>query len=217
MMIADTLIPQLEQLTDEELMRQVIQGSQRAFEVVVHRYQSLIFSSALRSLGDYELAEDITQSVFLQLHLSHPIPTNEYSSLKAWLLHVVGNRCKDVLRKRQRYKPPILFSELYTGLTEDYSDEDVLHWLLKMPSLLTNLPDSGTSPEEVLERRDLRETLEKAINALPERYRKVVLLRHFAQLSYAEVGRVLKMSENTAKTYFQRARPLLRTALTEHE
>jgi len=59
----------------------------------------------------------------------------------------------------------------------------------------------------------VQDTLLKAIRALPPKFRAVVLLRYASQLSYAEIGRVLHMPEATAKTYFQRAKPLLKVGL----
>jgi RNA polymerase sigma-70 factor (ECF subfamily) len=61
----------------------------------------------------------------------------------------------------------------------------------------------------------LQEQLNRAIRMLPARYRDIVLLRYVAQLSFAEIGRTLHIPESTAKTYFQRAKPLLRISLSE--
>ena len=63
------------------------------------------------------------------------------------------------------------------------------------------------------ERHDLQRALRAAIDSLPPKFRSVVLLRYAGQLSFSEIGKTLSMPEATAKTYFQRARPLLRTAL----
>jgi RNA polymerase sigma-70 factor (ECF subfamily) len=66
------------------------------------------------------------------------------------------------------------------------------------------------------ERSDLQAALQEAIDALPAKFRSVVLLRYTSQLSFSEIGKTLNMPEATAKTYFQRARPLLRAALASH-
>jgi RNA polymerase sigma factor (sigma-70 family) len=83
-------------------------------------------------------------------------------------------------------------------------------------SPLAALPDINPLPEEWAERRDLQTCLQQAIEALPLKFCVVVLLRYAAQFSYAEIGQVLQMPEATAKTYFQRAKPLLRATLTVH-
>jgi RNA polymerase sigma-70 factor (ECF subfamily) len=117
--------------------------------------------------------------------------------LKAWLFQVARNRCLDELRKKRA----IHFSDL-----ESSTDEDDV-------SPLAAMPDTSPLPEEVAERHDLQECLQRAIEALPPKFRSVVLLRYASQLSFSEIGHVLNMPEATAKTYFQRAKPLLRTTL----
>ena len=101
-----------------------------------------------------------------------------------------------------RRKRAIHFSELEAG-----NDEDDL-------SPLAIMPDTRPLPDELAERHDLQQALRKAIESLPPKFRSVVLLRYAGQLSFSEIGRTLNMPEATAKTYFQRARPLLRAALS---
>ncbi len=185
------------EISDGILAQQSLAGDQRAFEALVQRYSVALFNFICRFLGDYDQACDILQQVFLQLYISLPnLRTGE--PLKAWLFQVARNRCLDELRRKRA----IHFSEL-----EPVNDEDEL-------SLLATMPDTSPLPEEVAERRELQQCLQKAIGTLPPKFRSVVVLRYAAQLSFSEIGQVLKMPEATAKTYFQRAKPLLRAALT---
>ncbi len=184
-------------IPDSVLAQHYLAGDQQAFEVLVNRYSGPLFTFIRRFLGgEYDAACDILQQVMLQLYLSLPkLHTGE--PLKAWLYRVARNRCLDELRRKRA----IHFSEL-----EKWTDEEE-------QSLLDTMQDLSPLPEEVVERRDVQETLLKAIRALPPKFRAVVLLRYAAQLSYAEIGRVLHMPEATAKTYFQRVKPLLRNVL----
>src|SRR6266480_2604808 len=185
------------EITDGTLVQQTLAGDQRAFEMLVCRYNVPLFNFICHCLGDYDLACDVSQQVFLQLYISMPtLRTGE--PLKAWLFQVARNRCLDELRRKRA----IHFSEL-----EASNDEDDL-------SPLAAMPDTSPLPEEVAERHDLQECLQRAIEALPPKFRSVVLLRYAGQLSFSEIGQVLAMPEATAKTYFQRAKPLLRTALS---
>ena len=77
------------------------------------------------------------------------------------------------------------------------------------------LIDSMPLPEEEMEQRERQKRLRTAIETLPERFRAVVMLRYTEGITYKEIGERLHMPSNTARTYFQRARPLLRRALTE--
>ena len=183
-------------MPDSMLAQHYLAGDQQAFEVLVQRYSGPLFTFIYRFLGEYDAASDILQQVMLQLYLSLPkLRTRE--PLKAWLYQVARNRCLDELRRKRA----IPFSELEKGTEEE-----------EQP-LLDTMQDKSLLPEEVVERREVQETLLKAIGALPPKFRAVVLLRYASQLSYAEIGRVLHMQEATVKTYFQRAKPLLKVGL----
>lgn len=188
----------LADLADGVLIERVLADDQRAFEVLVYRYRGPIFQAIYRILGDYHEAHDVLQQVLLQLYLSLPTLATE-RPLKPWLLRVAHNRCVDYLRRRR----PALFSEL-----ESMDEEDE-----GMP--LVALLDGHPLPEEVVEHHDLEQHIQQAIQALPPRFRSVVLLRYSTQLSYTEIGHKLCMAEGTARTYFQRAKPLLRATLAE--
>jgi RNA polymerase sigma-70 factor (ECF subfamily) len=81
-------------------------------------------------------------------------------------------------------------------------------------SSLCDIPDPSPLPEELVERRDLQKILMSAIQALPPKFRAVVVLRYSSQLSFSEIGKTLSMPEATAKTYFHRAKALLRKTLS---
>lgn len=196
MQVRERTKQQTPEISDGMLVKQTLAGDQSAFEVLVKRYNVPLFNFICHCLGDYDLACDVSQQVFLQLYISMPtLRTGD--PLKAWLFQVARNRCLDELRRKRA----IHFSEL-----ESASDEDDL-------SPLAIMPDTHPLPEEIAERHDLQRALRSAIDALPPKFRSVVLLRYTGQLSFSEIGKTLNMPEATAKTYFQRARPLLRTAL----
>lgn len=187
------------EITDGMLVTRILAGEQSAFELLVQRYNTPLFNFICHLLGDYDMACDVSQQVFLQLYISMPtLRTGE--PLKAWLFQVARNRCLDELRRKRS----VHFSEL-----ESNRDDDDL-------SLLDIMPDTQPLPDEMAERSDLQTALHVAIDALPPKFRSVVLLRYTAQLSFSEIGKTLNMPEATAKTYFQRARPLLRAALADH-
>src|SRR5436305_12500349 len=191
----ETTVLQQQAKADGLLAQQALAGEQEAFEALVHRYSASLFSFIYHMLGNYDLSCDILQQVFLQLYLSlSTLRTDE--PLKPWLFQVARNRCLDDIRQRTRRRT-VHFSELEMG-----SDEE------EMP-LLLNIPDGSPLPEELAEQHDIQECLRQAIAALPPKFRDVVFLRYAAQLSFSEIGQALHMPTATAKTYFQRAKPLL--------
>jgi RNA polymerase sigma-70 factor (ECF subfamily) len=131
------------------------------------------------------------------LYLSLPTLKKD-KPLRSWLFQVARNRCLDELRRKRS----IPFSTL-----EVSEEEEEGSWL-------ASLRDPAPQPEEVAEHHDLQEKLRRAIDGLSPRYRSVVRLRYCGQQSFAEIGRALNIPEATAKTYFQRAKPLLRAALS---
>jgi RNA polymerase sigma factor (sigma-70 family) len=183
-------------ITDMVLAQQVLAGDSAAFESLVRRYSTSLYSFITRFLGDHDQASDILQQVFIQLYTSLPTLRTD-KPLKAWLFQVARNRCVDELRRKRI----LHFSEL-----EAKNDEDEV-------SIVDALLDTTPLPEELAESHDLQERLQEAIDTLPVKFRSVVLLRYVGQLSFPEIGQALNMPVATAKTYFHRAKPLLRTAL----
>jgi len=198
-----TVKKQPSDLTDDVLVQRAHIGDQSAFEMLVDRYSTSLLLLISHLVRDEHLAHDILQHVFIQLYRSLPTLRPE-RSLKAWLCQVAHHRCIDELRRKR----PVFFSEIASIRDGDeYSP-------------LTTLLDPDRLPEEQVELHELRELLLEAIEALPTRFRAVVLLRYSTQLSYREIGQMLSIPEATIKRYFNRARKLLRTLLEpefEHE
>jgi RNA polymerase sigma-70 factor, ECF subfamily len=186
-------------MSDALLAQQTLEGDAEAFEILVRRYSTPLFNFVRHFLGDYDQACDVLQQVFVRFYTSLPkLGTSE--PFKSWLFQVARNCCVDELRHRRRYA--IHFSQLETESSDGEG------------SILYEMPDPGPLPEELMERRDLQQYIQKAIQSLPPKFRAVVLLRYMAQLSFAEIGRTLKMPEATAKTYFHRAKVLLRKVIS---
>jgi RNA polymerase sigma factor (sigma-70 family) len=187
---------QSSEMSDGMLALQSLDGDEHAFEELLNRYRPALFKFILKILHDYDQACDVLQQVFLQLYISLPTLHTE-RPLKNWLFQVARNRCLDELRRKR----VIHFSEL-----EALNDEDE-------SAVLDLVPDPHPLTEEIVERHDLQERLLRAIQSLPPKFRSVVFLRFTAQLTFPEIGKALDMPEATAKTYFSRAKPLLRASL----
>jgi RNA polymerase sigma-70 factor, ECF subfamily len=182
--------------SDGLLATQCLHGDERAFEGLYKRYRPALFKFIFNILRDYDLACDILQQVFLQLYISLPT-LKTHKPLKSWLFQVARNRCLDELRRKR----VVRFSELDT-----YNEEDEVE-------MFAFVQDPRPLPEEIAEHHDVQDRLLSAIKSLPPRFRSVVFLRYARQLTFPEIGRTLGMPEATAKTYFARAKPLLRASL----
>ena len=196
----DSLPPRLPDASDGALAQQVLMGNQAAFATLVDRYHPMLYRFIYQYLGEYDQACDVIQQVFLKLFIALPTLPNG-DMLKPWLFRVAQNCCRDELRKRRRRKVT-LFSTL-----EWQADEDEM-------SPLVSIPDTRPLPDEVAENNEMNRALLLAIQALPTKFRSVVLLRYLYQCSFSEIGQTLEMPMTTAKTYYYRACVRLRSALT---
>ena len=163
------------------LVARCLRGDPDAFEPLVKRYERVLFSVALRLVGDYEDARDATQNALVRayVHLETFDPTRKFFS---WIYRIVVNECLNVRRARR-------------------PQERLVDTLEAKPA-----PDGV----EALERRD---QIEVALQALTEEYREVVVLRHFADLSYAEISEVVGVPEKTVRSRLFSARQRLGTVL----
>ena len=140
------------------------------------------------------------QQVFLQLYLSLPVLLTNVS-LHAWLFQVARNRCLDELR-RVRRQAALPFSTL---AWEDGEEEQ---------SVVAAIPDPAPLPEEVVETRDRYGSLHQAVAALPPKFRSIVILHCFKQLTFPEIAGLLHLPPSTVKSYYYRSLPHLRQSLT---
>src|SRR6266581_5119285 len=192
-------VPKGQGVPDGVLVEQALAGDQCAFEILVRRYHRSLVSYIHGFIKDSEQDYDVLQHVFLKLYISLPILVTNVS-LKGWLFQVARNHCLDELRIRYRRKE-IPFSTLEW----EYREEE-------LPPIEV-ITDPEPLPEEVVERIELHCLLQQAIFSLPPTFRSIVHLRCFRQLSFSEIGQMLKMPESTVKTYFYRSLLSLRRAL----
>lgn len=186
---------------DDVLVAFALDGEQAAFETLVLRYSTHLLHFINAIVSDRELAYDILQHVFIKLYLSLP-RLREYKRLKPWLFRVAHNACIDHLRMKRT----IAFSTLETLSSGNDPDD---------PPDIEMIPDPDPLPEEQAEYSDLQAQLQHAIHTLPPKFCTVVLLHSMRQLTFTEIGQELHIPRATAKTYFQRAKRLLRARLGE--
>ena len=182
--------------TDEALLVMAQGGNSAAFETLVQRYTQPLYAFAARMVGQDDAA-DVVQHTFIQCHGAMPRLRVD-TPLRPWLYRVTRNRCLDLLRQRR-----VLPVENPRDDADDAYDP------------LGNVPDSGPSLDALAEHADLQRLLAGAIEALPTKYREVVVLRYEGELTFAEIAETLGIPENSAKTLFQRAKGMLRLGLRD--
>jgi RNA polymerase sigma-70 factor, ECF subfamily len=178
------------------LIKSAQHGDLDAFNSLVLAYQDILFSTALRILGDDELAADATQEAFISAFRS----LNGYrgGSFKAWLLRTVTNACYDELRRKKR-RPT-------TPLEPDASDGDEMdtpRWLA----------DPALTPEQSAEAVELEHAIQHCLENLPLEFRTVVVMADLQGLDYTEVAAATHAPLGTIKSRLARARLRLRECL----
>jgi RNA polymerase sigma-70 factor (ECF subfamily) len=184
-----------------DLVAEAQNGNRQAFDELVRRYDKAVLRLALRLCGCPLEAQDIYQEAFLKA-FRHITRFRHESSFYTWLHRIVCNVCLDHLRGRRSRR-----EEALTTLAPDGSEH----------SLLDRLPDyrAGSDPERALTQRELRRYFHFALRKLTPRERMVFELKHFEELKLRQVGRILNISEDSAKNTLFRATRKLRTYL-EH-
>jgi RNA polymerase sigma-70 factor (ECF subfamily) len=170
-----------------------------AFATFMRNYQDMVFTTAARLLADDAQAEDVSQEVFLKAHRHFGMLATSPTA-GGWLKTVTTNLCLNHLsRYRRRWS---FFSELRTGGDEDEGAEREFA-----------APDTFFSGMDASERR---ERVEEALARLPENQRVPLVLYHFEELPYDEIGRRLGISLAKTKTDIHRGRLALAKALSRH-
>ena len=178
------------------LIREAQHGDLDAFNTLVLAYQDIVYNTALRILGDEDLAADASQDAFISAFRA----LNSYrgGSFRAWLLRTVTNACYDELRRKQRRPTTPLEPE-----TEDGDDFESPRWLA----------DPNASPEDQLDQAELEHAIQHCLENLPTDFRAVVVLADIQGLDYTEVAAVVKKPLGTIKSRLARARLRLRECL----
>lgn len=168
----------LEQVSDIDLIRSFQEGDAGSFEVLVNRYKDRIYSSILFFVKDTYLAEDLFQDVFIKIidTLKNKRYTEEGKFLP-WALRIAHNLCVDYFRKVKR-APAIKTSD----------NQDIFE--------VIQITEEG--PDAKLMRTQSHERIRRMLDLLPEEQREIIVLRHYADLSFKEIAQLTNCSINTA-------------------
>jgi len=182
------------QIREDQLVARCRAGDVEAFGQVYAQYERQVFRYAYHLVGHREDADDIKQETFLRAYQALPHFKGECSML-CWLLRICGNLCRDRLKSRRRHPEsladPQTTQDLWPGDARAQAD-----------------------PHTLLEQRQARETLRRALAAMPPAHREILVLREIEELPYDEIAEVLGCSLASVKLRLFRARRLLRQRLT---
>jgi RNA polymerase sigma factor (sigma-70 family) len=165
-------------LTDQQLIQLFTDGESRALEVLIHRHKDRIFTSIFLMVKDKYLAEDIFQELFIKI--IETIKAGKYkdeNKFLYWAMRIGHNLCIDHFRKINS-KPSIR--------SQDGTD------------ILGQIEFLDSNAEENMIRSQTRDRVMKLVCRLPEEQREIIILRHFADMKFQEISKVLDCSINTS-------------------
>ncbi len=175
------------------LIQRVLAGEQKAFELLVVRYQKRIERLVTRMVRDPDLASDITQDVFLSAYRSLRQFRGD-AQFYTWLHRIAVNTAYKALQAKKR-DPVVFLSEL---LPENDAAEETF---LEKQELT-----SQDTPEAVVAARQIADAVEAAIGSLPQEYRQAWELREMEGLSYEEIAELVEIPVGTVRSRIFRAR-----------
>jgi RNA polymerase sigma-70 factor (ECF subfamily) len=188
---------------DLTLVKRIRTGDDRAFRLLVERYQRKVYAVALGMLKDREEAMDVAQEAFVKVHkyLDH---FKGDSSFYTWLYRITVNVCIDVIRRKGG-------SDRQMVEFDETAQMDLAE--ARIGALGSRL---GTNPQKSALRRELAEKIEEALQTLPEKHRAILLLRELEGMSYEDLARTLDIPKGTVMSRLFHARTKMQKMLSEY-
>ncbi len=180
-------------MDDRLIIQGIIRNKEHSFRQLIEKYKNLVYATSFRVLGNASDAEDICQEVFLEVFKSiHKLKSE--NDLSGWLFKIAKNKSISFLRKRNPAK---------AQNASDIHDEQIA----------SKLNIDYQTPAKKLEEEEIRCKLLQAIDTLPERQKRVLLMHKFENFSQKEICKKLNLSEGSVESLMSRANANLRKLL----
>jgi RNA polymerase sigma-70 factor (ECF subfamily) len=186
-------------LSDEAIVKRVRAGERALFEILMRRHNRRLYRTARAVLRDEYEVEDVMQQAYINA-FTHLHQFEERSQFSTWLTRITLN---EAFGRRRKMRQTASFERT----SSDAEDEPGAF----MDAIRSPQPD----PERQAYAEELSRVLEDAVDALPETYRTVFMLRDIEGLSTSEAGESLGLGEEAVKTRLHRARAMIRHSMTE--
>ena len=168
-----------------ELIQRVLEGDDAAFACLVRKYQKRVHALAWRKIGDFHIAEDITQETFLQVYRKLP-RLKDLNQFPGWLYVITNRHCLAWLRKKRIQTQPLEEIDIIMTEKTSYSKH-----------VAAEQAESATEAK--------RELVENLLAKLKESDRTVITLYYLSEMTYAEIGEFLGVSADTVRIRVRRA------------
>lgn len=182
---------------DSSLIQEALSGNDQAYKRLMQKYHDAIFNFIFKMVRERQQVEDLTQEAFIKAFSSLKNFNDEFA-FSTWLYKIATNNSIDFIRKRKLQMYSI--DKPIESKDSDYTFE---------------LPDESYEADKELISGQKTRLLNEAIAKLPEKYKKVIRLRHVEEKSYEEIAAILKLPIGTVKAHIFRAREVLYRSLRD--
>lgn len=180
------------EISDNALIDQTLKGRIRSFRELVFRYQKKAFLYARAMVGSSDDAYDLSQEAFIRVY-KHLGRFNPAYPFKVWFFHILSNLCKNHLRQRKTRGRVTVAGNMMETLAAP----------------------SSRRPDIVFEKSELQGQLWNSIAELPEKFREIIILCHFHEMSYEQISKVLEIPRGSVMSRLYYARQKLREILQD--
>lgn len=184
-----------DQQNDDKLILKVKKGDPCSFDFLVKRYQKRVYFLAYRMVKNHDAADDIAQETFINAYQGIKSFKTGYS-FYSWLYRICVNLSINFLKRQKHLIPESQFEETLSPLEREVT---------------------GSDPSNHLALKELEQKIERAIDSLSPKYKAVLVLRIYEDLSYEEIAKTLKLSLGTVMSRLFRAREKMQKMLKEYK
>ncbi len=171
-------------------------GDASSFETLMRKYYARIFNFIYRFVGSREVAEDLTQEVFIKVHQAAPT-YQPRAKFQTWVYTIAKNISLNELRRKK-----------FSGVSIDDSVPT------QEGQVKRQVEDvDAPNPSKEIEKKEAAQVVQEAVQSLPENQRMAVVLRRYEKLSYEDIAKTMDMSVSAVKSLLSRARESLRQSL----
>jgi len=184
-------------LEDIDLIKKALSGEESAFDRLMKKYYKLIYNLIYRMIYKKEDVEDLTQEAFIKAFKSLDKFDRQFA-FSTWLFKIATNNCIDYLRKKKL--------STFSIDKNIATDDDEFKF---------EIPDHDCKPDKNIITSQRKKIIDEAIENLPMKYKKVIVLRHKEEKDYEEIAKELKLPLGTVKAHIFRGRELLNKYLKD--
>ncbi len=183
-------------MEEKEFISRLRQNDQNAFQILVDLFSKRVYNTCIGMLQNMEDAEDVTQEIFITIHLNIK-EFKEESSLSTWIYRITVNKCLEFIRKKNRKKRSGIFKSIFSsdGERAIENHSDFIH------------------PGILLENQERSKVVFKAIDLLPEQQRTAYILHKIEQVSYNEIAEIMELSLSAVESLLFRGKQNLKKHL----